>query len=389
MSNFYRQSNLFNDAFCERQCFARATCGGGYETAPCGCAWKKVSKRKKCKECYLVCLQRTVAATNSRRADDAFQQYLDGLPLPKLRLTRSTNEVFPVFIPTRTSDFPAGYGTLPLRWAAVDAKQLLRERVLSAASLEPSFDNPTNARHFLRVPGECRLLSVMNAQDRILESFWAMDDRIGQFQKLGACGFEVSTGATFSVMHLTTDGTPVPRFHNHVMQQRHHRVASEIQQAGLLSVPNLYWQDEREWRAWAEWLARNSTVSTVSRDLTRTRRGLPFREKMDGLLSLLDRANRPFHVFLVGTGPANAAAALYRLATHGHSGTVITSDPILKGVKGRVYDKHFKSILDLSVERHEAVLHNIELFENHLLNSIDDFNLVRKPSRNLLLALTE
>jgi hypothetical protein len=272
-----------------------------------------------------------------------------------------------------------------LRWAAVDAKQLLRERVLAAASLEPSFDNPASARKFLRVSDDCRLISVMNAQDRILESFWAMDDRIGQFQELGACGFEASTGATFSVMHLTIDGTPVPRFHNHVMQQRHHRVAGEIQQAGLMSIPNLYWQDEREWRAWVNWLARNPTVSTVSRDLTRTRRGIPFREKMDGLLSLLDRANRPFHVFLIGTGPANAAAALYRLAAHGHTGTVVTSDPILKGVKGRVYNEQFKPILDLSVERHEAVLHNIELFETHLLDSIAEFTLTKRPSRNLLL----
>jgi hypothetical protein len=105
---------------------------------------------------------------------------------------------------------------------------------------------------------------------------------------------------------------------------------------------------------------------------------------MDGLVSLLDRANRPFHVFLVGTGPANAAAALYRLASHGHTGTVITSDPILKGVKGRMYNEQFKPILDLLVERHEAVLHNIELFETSLLDSIAEFTLANRPARNLL-----
>lgn len=338
---------------------------------------------RNCKECYLICLQRNVAARN-RPMDDARQQYKAGLDWQDLSLSQQITEDFPLFIPVRTADFPNEGGVLPLRWAAADATQVI-ERLLAGRTATPKFSSPDLVRAYLRVADNCRLLAIMNAQDKLLERFWAMRDRIGKFQRLASYGFELSTGATFSVTEDTTEGTPVPRFHNLVMQRRHLRVVSEIQQAGLTSVPNLYWLDDREEQRWIAWFIRNHTVRYVSRDFTRTRQGAAFEEKLTALVRMLDQVGRSFHVFLVGPGPAVAAKALRFLAAHGHTSTVITSDPILQGMNGKLYDADFRAIPAPAKSKPDAILENIELFEKQLLDAVVNYPVAARASRNLVL----
>jgi len=387
MSDLPSQFSLigdFNDTFCQQHCFAVAKCGGGYATAPCQCAWKMSSPSyRNCKECYLICLQRSVAARN-QPVDDARQQYKAGLDWQGSALSQQLTEDFPLFIPVRTADFPDAEGVLPLRWAAADATQVIK-RLLAGRTATPKFAGPHQVRAYLRVTDDCRLLAIMNAQDKLLERFWAMRDRTGKFQRLASYGFELSTGATFSVTEDTTAGTPVPRFHNLVMQRRHLRVVSEIQQAGLTSVPNLYWLDDREEQQWIAWFIRNHTERYVSRDFTRTRQGVAFEEKLTALVGMLDQVGRSFHVFLVGPGPAVAAQALRFLAAHGHTGTVITSDPILQGMNGKLYDADFRAVLAPAKSKHDVTLENIELFETHLLNAVANYPVATRASRNLVL----
>lgn len=377
----------FNTLACQQRCFAYPmVCQGDYASAPCSCAWRHTSPRYRlCRECYLICLDRSVKALDGTIEDDALSQFRGGLPLNKLMLSQPPTADFPLFIPTRTSDFPSKTERLPLRWAAADVKQLWRARNLAGASLKPKFATEASTRAFLRVSDDCRLLAVLNGQDRYLESLWAMDDRIGKFQQLAASGFEASTGATFSVMHLTVEGTPVPQMHNITMQRRHNQVAQEIQQAGLMSAPNLYWFDEREQRQWIEWLLRHPAVSTISRDFSLTRYGPALWEQMNGLLHILECAGRSFHVLLVGTGPATAPDLLRTLAERGHTGTVITADPIMQGVKAKLYDSRMKAKTSKTRLRPELALENIELFETRLLDAVANYAVARNASRNLLL----
>jgi hypothetical protein len=387
MGSLDKQTSLLselNDTFCQQQCFAYAKCGGGYATAPCQCAWRNTSSRYlQCKSCPIICLRRIVAV-KGQPVDDARQHYKDGLDLFDLKISQGLEESFPLFIPLRTADFPKGGGALPLSWAASDATQV-KERLLTGPVTNPRFINSEGVRSFLRVTDECRLMAVMNAQDKVLERFWKLSDRIGRFQQLASYGFELSTGATFSVTELTEENTPMPRFHNLVMQRRHNRVLSEIQRAGLTSVPNLYWLDNREERWWVEWLQQNPLVRYVSRDFTRTRHKAAVQEKLAALLNLLDKTGRPFHVFLVGLGPAIAASALQHLAKAGHTGTVLTSDPIMQGIHGKLYDQELKPQSTKSMLKYELVLTNIELFETGLLEAIDSLATPWKASRNSIL----
>ena len=319
--------------------------------------------------------------------DNARQHYKDGLDLFDLKISQDLKEAFPLLIPLRTADFPKGGGALPLRWVAADATQV-KERLLTGPAANPRFITSEGVRSFLRVTNECRLMAVMNAQDKVLERFWKLSDRIGRFQQLASYGFELSTGATFSVTEFTEENTPMPRFHNLVMQRRHNRVLNEIQRAGLTSVPNLYWLDNREERWWVEWLQQNPLVRYVSRDFTRTRHRAAAQERIDALLNLLNKVSRSFHVFLVGLGPAIAASALQRLAKDGHTGTVLTSDPIMQGIHGKLYDHELKSKSTKSKLKHELVLTNIELFETSLLEAVASTTTSWKASRNLILPLS-
>jgi hypothetical protein len=374
-----------NDVFCEQHCFAYHKCGGGYLTAPCQCAWKKTSKKYlNCKACYLICLRRSVTV-RGRRVDSAREQFKAGLDLNDLAITQNLQEQFPLLIPLRTDDFPHKDSILPLRWAGVDATHL-KQRILTGPISAPKFSDAQALRAFLHVPSTCRLMAVMNAQDKILERFWALNDRIGRFQQLRDYGFELSTGATFSVVERTTEDTFVPRFHNLVMQRRHHRVLSDIQGADLNAVPNFYWLDEREADRWVEWLVRNPTVRYVSREFTRTRRGDDVEAILEALLFLLGRTNRTYHIFLIGPGPAVAAYVLQRLAVEGHTGTILTSDPIIKGMKGRLYDSNFKGILDESRDRDEITIQNINMLESYLLDAVAGTSVNQNASRNMIVS---
>lgn len=380
--SFFEELN--DDAFCQQQCFAYNTCGGGYRTAPCQCAWRKTSAHYlKCEACYLVCLQRLVSV-KGRQVDSARAQYKAGLDLRDLTVSQQVQEPFPLFIPLRTADFPLKGARLPLRWAAVDATHV-KERLLTGPLTVPKFANPQVIRAFLRVADTCRLLAVLNAQDKILERLWALPDRIGRFQQLKGYGFELSTGASFSVVERTTEDTFVPRFHNLVMQRRHQRLLSEIQQAGLDAVPNLYWLDEREADRWVEWLRRNPTVRYVSRDFTRTRQGDSVKAIVESLLKLLGRTKRTYHVFLVGPGPAIAATALQRLAAEGHTGTILTSDPIMQAVYGKRYNSNLKAVYAAGSAKEEIALKNIESLETYLLAAVAGTAISQYARQNLVL----
>ncbi|RZK24948.1 MAG: hypothetical protein EOO63_16720 [Hymenobacter sp.] len=329
-------------------------------------------------------MQRLVTV-EGRQVDSARAQYKAGLDLRELTVSQQVHEPFPLFIPLRTADFPLKEGVLPLRWAAVDATHV-KERLLTGPIAAPKFATPQAVRAFLRVADTCRLLAVLNAQDKILERLWALPDRIGRFQQLKDYGFELSTGASFSVVERTTEDTLVPRFHNLVMQRRHQRLLSEIQQAGLDAVPNLYWLDEREADRWVEWLGQNPTVRYVSREFTRTRQGDSVKAIVESLLRLLGRTTRTYHVFLVGLGPATAAYALQRLAIEGHTGTIITSDPIMQAVYGKRYNGNFKALYAAGSVKEKVALKNIESLETYLLDAVAGTAISQYARRNLVLS---
>lgn len=336
-----------------------------------------------------MCRERKSSAAPEGYLNTFVEHVAAGLPLDRLNLAQAQSLSLPLFIPTKTADLAGENLHLPIRWAAVDAKALLNWGQRRSASLKPAFASADalTIRDHLNVGAECELLSVLNAQDKILESFWAMPRREA-LQMLRKGAFAASTGPTFSVSTLTTAGTLVPRAHNLVMQLRHHRVLKEIAAADMMAIPNLYWEDRREQLQWIKWLKDHPSVSVVSRDFTRTRSKKAFAEKLDGLLELLSAVGRSFHVLIVGAGPAHAPFALSSLAKLGLTGSIITSDPILKASHGKRYERGARGQLEVShcIEPSivELAIHNMRVFEDTLFDAINDTFVAPYVQRNVL-----
>lgn len=333
--------------------------------------------RYQCHKCYLVCRERRQPSPIPGQPDKlAFAACIEeGYALDQIAIAQAP-PAFPLFIPTYTHKYKGVQ--LPLNWVAVDMRILFKSRRKGAADLQPYFAGEEQARKYLRVNQHCQMLAVLNGQDWMLESFWAMP-RQDVLAHLAAIGFGTGTGATYSVTALTTEGTPVPYAHHTAMLLRHHRVLDEMQDAGLCAMPNLYWLDGdlRELNRWADWLRNAPAVSAVSRDFTATTHWSVISTKITELIYLLRRAGRSFHVLVVGSGRANAPRILRALVNAGHTASIITSAPILKALSGVKYELDAKGVsseatCDPDLYPFPVLIeHNLAVFEELLIRTVE------------------
>jgi hypothetical protein len=154
------------------------------------------------------------------------------------------------------------------------------------------------------------------------------------------------------------------------MLLRHNRVASEINNTSLLAIPNIYWRNLQDQRRWTKWLFANPGLRYISRDFSRTRQKTPFLRELLGLLEVISPLKRRFHVFLVGVGAQNAREALLRLNDVGCTGSIVTSEPILKGIRGRSMEQVGSriSVQTSGISRFETALRNLNALEEYLLS---------------------
>lgn len=365
------QGSLFDD--CSSKCAAFAVCGGKRITAPCGCAWPTTSeKRYQCHKCYLICRERgTQALHKNLKVPDFNTEIANGYSLDQVELIQ------PLFKPpAHVALFTEKYkeGKLNLSWVAVDVRSLFNCRKKKGAELKPVFNDVKSVKKYLNVPENCRLIAVLNGEDKLLESVWAMKRR-EMLKKLKEIGFEICTGPTFSIAQFTSAGTTTPFSHHTAMYMRHHRVLSEIQSAGLCGVPNLYWLDgdKRQLTDWSDWLIKNRDIYMISKDFTSTRRWSLVHPKLQELLKLLEVTGRTFHILIVGSGQTNARKITEILSSEGHTVSIITSAPIMKALHGQKYFINSDGKLsDSSVPKSEETTSML------MISNLDTFNAALK-----------
>lgn len=373
-------------------CPAFTACGGA-RTAPCGCAWKAASGfRHKCSVCPLVCRDRREPGPNGN--EYRFENYLaEGRFFEHLTVQQTKHKLFPLYVPLLTH-FNKKYQKLPIRWAAANVNTMLNSRKRMGAALKGSFDSEATTRQFLSVDDECNLWAIFNGKDHQLESLWGMGpaERSDMFDHLNEIGFSLATSATFSISDLTHRKTPIPQAHNVVMQTRHNQVSHELQNAGLNSIPNIYWRDgeRNDIDRWVRWLIANPDVQTISRDFTSTRRLPTALAKMNELMQLLELTGRSFHIIIVGTGVISAPKLMQTLNRKGHTGTIVTSAPIYDAGKCAVryeFDDTGSGIIkikDGDTPRSELILNNMQLFEQMLSDGVTQEIGTNKFLRNIL-----
>jgi hypothetical protein len=368
------QGSLFDD--CATKCEAYGVCGGRRNTAPCGCVWTHASGlRYKCHKCYLICRERREYNTDTCLQLTSFETNVEnGLSLDQVRVNQAKCRL-PIYIPVTTNNY---HGSIKFSgYVAVDARMLFNHPRSKAAVLKSQFETEDALRQYLRVTKNCKLIAVLNGTDKMLERMWAMP-RTEMLAKLASIGFSICTGPTFSLTALTPEGTVVPFSHHNIMLMRHHRVLSEISDAGLCAIPNLYWLDgdTRQLNQWAVWLKESTNVFIISKDFTSTRNWSAIQPKLSELIELLKQVGRPFHVLIIGTGQSNAPRIVRALSQAGHSISIVTSAPILKAIHGSQYITSFDGKLsDAPSDKSkysfdDLIKYNLDVFEKKLESSV-------------------
>ena len=366
--------NLFDD--CATNCEAYAACGGCRATAPCLCVYPMGHPlRYACNKCEFLCRERGMYCNNPDLKVKSFEEgFGQGQLLNEVKFSQ-TKQSLPIFIPEYTHAF--GHEKKFSEWAAVDIQFLFRFPRQGGAILKDCFNDAESLREYLNVSDTCKLVAILNGNDKKLESFWA-GKRKFLLKTIASLGFTVCTSPTYSLNALTTTGTSVPASHHVSMLMRHHRVLAEINEAELCAVPNLYTLDgdQRQIKEWSEWLRSNEGINIVSRDFTSTRNWQTVKTKLDDLIQTLKLVGRSFQVIIVGTGHANAIKVAAELAKSGHVPTIVTAAPILKAIKGGKYQLINEHILEANVcpkeemNKSELILHNLYLFEKALVSSV-------------------
>ena len=109
---------------------------------------------------------------------------------------------------------------------------------------------------------------------------------------------------------------------------------SEIADAGLIAIPNLYSVTNVDRAIWSKWLKDSPDVWIVSRDFSRTKATRSLKAEFGEMVEILSATGRAFHVILVGVALRNSLKIVPPLIELGHSCSIATSFPVLKGFGG-------------------------------------------------------
>ena len=286
------QENLWVNS-CVSECDLWDVCGGS-PSAPCGCIWQQPERRYKCDRCHVLCLER------KSQGFSVSKQLAEGLGLEEIGLDHKEALTFPAFIPLGTHEAST---LVRASVVGVDIKTLFnkaRKRPVSPMAFLKTRGTLTN---FLKIGPTTRIIAVMNGQDWLLEGFWGMGEerRRAFFTMLQSSGFSLVTAPTFSITH---EEGGYPASHNVLMQRRHHKVLNEIQEAGLISVPNLYWRNQYDVECWTTWMQAQKNLRFVSRDFSLTKSASAFTPQLEGLTKALEPLKKKPHVLLIGVGKA-------------------------------------------------------------------------------------
>lgn len=352
------------ERICRTECSLWHLCGGSSEAAPCGCVWKDADRRYECHRCPLICRERRAPPDSEVEVKDFPGHLAEVRELDQVSVSQPDNPLqLPVLIPDRTNQLNLD-DPLPLDWAALNATSLIRQGGRPGPDLRTG---PRGLRDRLNVAPSCKILGVLNGEDKRLEQFWG-GGRFAFYQVLEECWISPITGPTYSVNQESAEH---PAAHNLMMLLRHHQILHELSQSPLTAVPNIYWRDRGSQERWVDWLEANDAVRVVSRDFSRTKPQVSFWKQFEGLLDILEAIERPLHVILSGgVGRAKGGAALAALSTVNATGTVVTSEPILKAQFGRAYRYRGADlpgvVKDTDLDKRKLSIRNLQVMERHL-----------------------
>jgi len=364
------QGNLWQ-ANCHK-CSLWNICGGA-PSAPCECVHTGEDKYN-CQECRIVCRERKAAPTNLISEDTFHDQIAAGIPLHKLKIAQPTNNPqFPIYTPLHTNKLSS---SADFTYVGIPVDKILTAPKSKYPSLRKYVTNIDELEKHFNTISSNKYIAILNGADEYLEALWRMPDRNKLYEKFKELGIQYVTGPTFSII----DEPGVPASHNITMLLRHNRIVNELTDFGLIPIPNIYTRSQYNIQQWKKWLALNFQVTHIAFDYSLQSKGRNVDKHIMKSLTLLDGLKRDFHIFFTGIGTMNGLFINDKLQNSGHSFSIITGEPIIKGAKGgqklSVEKGSIKYVAKPEYPKEALAKYNVALFRDLLKNKSETHQLM-------------
>lgn len=240
----------------------------------------------------------------ARRADaGAWVADAGGLGLEDLRFRVHPLPELPRFIPQvdghRLARFDAG-----LSWPAY-AIGLRRVFSLPTGRLRRAWQG-RRAREVLGAPPGTRLVLSGYGTDPLIERFWTNQHAARLYREVAALGFDLVLAPNYSVYGNQ------PRFEHLLNIKRNHLVAARLAEAGVPSVPNLYWWRRVDLERQVAFVAREG-LPGVAVNLQTLRSRSDWEMALPGLAYLASALPPGTRVFATGCSRARRILTLRQL----------------------------------------------------------------------------
>ena len=264
-------------------------CGGWNEQCSfCGCT-------RDCSRCSVRCARRLDAGLWVRDAK--------GLGFKELPWTQHPLPNLPRFIPQvdghRLRAFDEG-----LSWPAY-AIGLRRVFSLQTGKLRRAWQERT-AREVLRAPVEMKLVLAGYGTDPLIERFWTNQHRERLIEQVASLGFDLVLAPNYSVYGNQ------PRFEHLLNIKRNALIAARLSEAGVPTVPNVYWYRRIDIERQLAWIQREQ-VAAVAVNLQTFRSKGDWAMATEGLHLIAQELPSGTRVFATGCSRAERIALLREL----------------------------------------------------------------------------
>ncbi|HEV7746717.1 MAG TPA: hypothetical protein VGO56_17100 [Pyrinomonadaceae bacterium] len=216
------------------------------------------------------------------------------------------------------------------------------------------YKSPGALRRALKLPSTARLALIGTAIDHTIELLWQTAIEQGAWRKIAALGFEFSTSLTYSVWERH------PRFDQIISQEKNFATHDILLREGLISIPFLFFHDDRDYKEIVSWLQIRQDVKKVAvlSQFKQSKRG--FEQLLKEMHSLEQELARQIHFVVVG--PASAAK-IGRILNEFPRVTIVTHQPIFKAIYGRRTANNLSHVkTDRHITKEQLAVSNVEQY---------------------------
>lgn len=287
-----RQLSFFRDCPKCKNCSEYENCGGCHDQCMAGSCLKDFSD---CGSCVLICC-----------LHPELSQYLadvNGTNFPSFGKHKINYPVLPGVIPELTDRWDAEK-PYPYKWIGVEIGLLYNKK--SGLKLE----SLKNLHVYLRIPEETQIILVNHDEDWLIEDYWRNALIKGYIEALARANIVLATGFNYSLFDEHARMT-------HLISMKKSLItAKELTEAGLPTIPHLYWKTRRDLDRWVDFLRKNDSIQMASLNFTFKKRKEEFNQAVKDVKYIADNVGRKIRWLVVGVFKVNKVKYLARQLSH-------------------------------------------------------------------------